>query len=182
MSGPDEPVSQLHEANSERERGRDDSPSDPSDTEIENLLLQTTGERWATSVGRGRCAAARARVPDPLDGGQQVDTTFVDGVERPVFHVPYAVYTDATERVLDAYRALGIIVPFAWPEWEGITRYRGPTALDNAPVADAVRMMTAIIRSERYSEGSIGGSLEDGTMFAALRRLRRWHEDERDTQ
>jgi hypothetical protein len=153
---------------------------EPSDSDIENLLLQTAPQRWET-LGAAVDALLQEREYLTWDGGQQVGTVVVDGVERPVVQVPYAVYTDATERVLDAYRALGIIVAFAWPEWDGIDRSRGPTALDSAPVADAVRMMTAIIRSERFSEGSIGGALEEGTMFAALRRLRRWHEGERDS-
>jgi hypothetical protein len=69
-------------------------------------------------------------------------------------------------------------VPFNWPEWDGVKRYRGPSALDTAPVADAVRMATAIVRADRFSEGTIGATLEDRTLLAALRRLRRWHDEE----
>jgi hypothetical protein len=38
-------------------------------------------------------------------------------------------------------------------------------------------MVTAIVRAERFSEGTIGATLEDGTLFAALRRIRRWHDE-----
>jgi hypothetical protein len=59
-----------------------------------------------------------------------------------------------------------------------VASYRGPTALDAAPVADAVRMTTAIVRADRFTEGTIGATLADGTLAAALRRLRRWHDAE----
>jgi hypothetical protein len=110
-------------------------------------------------------------------GGEQVDTTVIDGVERPVFQMPYAIYSEEVERLLAALGGLGAIVPFNWPAWEGMARYRGSTALDAAPVADAVRMATAIIRAERFSEGGIGETLADGTLFAVVRRLRRWHDE-----
>ena len=79
--------------------------------------------------------------------------------------------------MLHALHEVDVIVPFNWPDWEGVKKYRGGTALETAPVADAVRMTTAIIRAERFSEGTLGATLADGTLFAALRRLRRWHDE-----
>lgn len=111
-------------------------------------------------------------------GGDQVDTTVIDGVERPVIQMPYAIYSEPVERLLAALRGLGAVVPFNWSAWDGITRYRGATALDAAPVADAVRMTTAIVRAERFSDGGIGETLVDGTLFAVVRRLRRWHDED----
>jgi hypothetical protein len=151
---------------------------EPSDADIEELLRRAPSERWASL---GSAVDALEEEPEHMTwgGGEQVDTTVVDGVERPVIQMPYAIYSEATERMLAALGNLGVIVPFNWPQWEGVKKYRGGTALDTAPVADAVRMATAIIRSERFSEGGIGATLADGTLFAVLRRLRRWHDEER---
>ena len=38
-------------------------------------------------------------------------------------------------------------------------------------------MVTAIVRADRFSEGTILVSLDDGTLHAAISRLRRWHDD-----
>ena len=111
-------------------------------------------------------------------GGGQVGTTVVDGVEAPVYQMPYAVYSDEVERLRGALGGVGAVVPFAWPDWHGIRTYRGGQNLDRAPVADAVRLLTAIIRSERFSDGSIAGALADGTLPAALSLLRRWHDQQ----
>lgn len=149
---------------------------DPTDAEIEALLHGASAEAWA----------ALWSAVDELDGeaehttwggGDQIDTTVVDGVERPVVQMPYAIYSGATERVIKGMYEAGVIVPFNWPEWDGIQKYRDPVALEAAPVADAVRMATAIVRADRFSEGTIGATLEDGTLLAALRRLRQWHDE-----
>jgi hypothetical protein len=148
---------------------------DPTDPEIEALLRRAPADAWAelwSAVGALDAEGDAEHMT--WGGGQQVDTTIEDGVERPVFHVPYAVYSAATDRVVQALYRLGAIVPFNWPEWDGARAYRGPRALDAAPVADAVRMLTAIVRADRFTEGTIGATLADGTFPAALRRLRRW--------
>ncbi len=105
-------------------------------------------------------------------GGEVVDTVVVDGVEEPVTQMPYPQYTDVVERVLRAIGACGFVVPFAWPDWDGLQRYPDGAGLADAPVADAVRMLTAIVRSERFGDGSIAGALERGTLQAAVARLR----------
>ena len=150
---------------------------DPTDADIEQLLRRAPADVWAelwTAVDALEGETERTT----WGGGQQVDTTVVDGVERPVFQMPYAIYTAATHRVVQALYGLGAIVPFDWPSWDGTRAYRGSRALDAAPVADAVRMVTAIVRADRFSDGTIGAMFEDGTFPAALRRIRRWHREQ----
>lgn len=42
-------------------------------------------------------------------------------------------------------------------------------------------MVTAIVQADRFSEGTIDATLDDGVLQAALRRLRRWHDEEENT-
>ena len=85
----------------------------------------------------------------------------------------------AVSRVVQALSDMGAIVPFDWSSWDGAQRYREPASLDAAPVGDAVRFVTAVVRSDRFNEGAINARIADGTFPAALRRLRRWYETER---
>ena len=56
--------------------------------------------------------------------------------------------------------------PFDWMNWEGVLRYReNPAALATAPVGDAVRLLTAIQRAERFGDGNIEGALESGPRY-----------------
>src|SRR5262245_57260234 len=153
---------------------------DPTDADIEARLRAAPASAWSALWSAGAdLELEREDEHMTWGGGQQVDTTVVDGVERPVIHLPYAVYSRATERVVGALYDVGAVVPFDWPGWAGAAGYRGPTALDAAPVADAVRMTTAIVRADRFTEGTIGATLADGTLVAALGRLRRWRSEER---
>ncbi|MEU7894843.1 DUF6508 domain-containing protein [Nonomuraea sp. NPDC049152] len=66
---------------------------------------------------------------------------------------------------------LGVVVGFDWPLW------RRTTTVDvaGAPVSDAVRLATSIVRAERF-----GGPAPDLDMLKPiLDRLRRWYETER---
>jgi Family of unknown function (DUF6508) len=83
------------------------------------------------------------------------------------------------DRVVQALSDMGAIVPFDWGSWDGAQRYRDPATFDAAPVCDAVRFVTAVVRSDRFNEGAINARIADGTFTAALRRLRRWYETER---
>ncbi|WP_328411010.1 DUF6508 domain-containing protein [Nocardia sp. NBC_00403] len=90
--------------------------------------------------------------------------------------MPYAVYSAAVGHVQHALYEADAIVRFDWTNWDGIRRYRGGQGLADASVADTCRMLTAITRAERFSDGTIGHALDDGTFQAALLRLRRWYD------
>jgi len=62
--------------------------------------------------------------------------------------------------------------------WDGARRYAGGMGLADACVADAVRLATAIIRGERFGDGTIAEAIADGTLSAVLARLRHWYEEE----
>ncbi len=88
---------------------------DPTDTDIEVILRGARADAWsALWSGLDELEAEDEHMT--WGGGEQVDTTVVDGVERPVLQMPYAVYGPATERTLHALYELGAIVPFNWPD------------------------------------------------------------------
>lgn len=70
---------------------------------------------------------------------------------------------------------LGLVVPFDWPAWHSSERYRHGHGLEAAPVADAVRLVTAHVRGERFSDGVLLGGLRDGSLKAAVQRLWQWY-------
>ena len=151
-------------------------PDDPTDAEIEAILLAADAERWRELLAALADLEAESERAD-WDGGQEIRTTVVDASGRETLSLPYTEDSDAVRRTTKALYDLGAIVPFDWPHWEGRRRYRGSEGLESAPVADAVRVATAIIRQERFVTGATRNALKDGILFAALRRLRQWHTD-----
>jgi hypothetical protein len=149
------------------------------EAEIAAALARARDEDWkalweAVDVLAGETTFAT------WSGGNIVGTTTVDGEERPVRQMPYPVYSKAVEEVRQRLGALGLMIPFDWMNWEGVDRYlENPSDLATAPVADSVRLLTAIQRAERFGDGNIEGALESGLMQSALARLRRWYQENR---
>lgn len=96
-----------------------------------------------------------------------------------MMQMPFPGYVASVNAIGDRLGALGLIVGFDWPNWDGMRRYQAdPDALDAAPVGDAVRLLTGIQRGERFCDGNIEGALTSGVMQAALGRLRRWYDEQ----
>ena len=68
----------------------------------------------------------------------------------------------------------GWIVPFDWPAWmataeaKALVNDHGRVA--SASVEELSRLLTAIVRSDRFTEGSIAGAFESGLIGAILAR------------
>ena len=89
----------------------------------------------------------------------------------------WATYSVPVNRILGLWQSLRIVQPLDWVAWNRTAHYPGGAGLDEAPVAEAVRMATTIVRTDRFAEGTIEAALKDGTFHAVLRRLRLWHEE-----
>lgn len=118
---------------------------------------------------------------DDLDRRGADVVTWTESTRRAdgVLVLGYPVYCDEWDRVHRALGGVHAIVPFAWPDWPDLPRYHGGGDLSSAPAADAVRLITAVVRSERFGDGSIAAALGNGLFRSALARLRRWHDEER---
>ncbi|MFP5318698.1 MAG: DUF6508 domain-containing protein [Acidimicrobiia bacterium] len=130
-----------------------------SDEEIERRLRASPDERWNSFW------EASAAVEAETEHGRW------DG---PPGHMPYVTYSDAVTRWMASFYGLGASEPFDWMAWGGLNRYRGGQGLDEAPVAEAVRLVMAVSRADRFGEGTLLNAFDSGTMAAVVRRLRRW--------
>ncbi|HVF20943.1 MAG TPA: DUF6508 domain-containing protein [Mycobacteriales bacterium] len=138
----------------------------PTDAEVEAALRAAPPDRW-------RDLAAAVAAVEAADGhATWAGGATVDGATQ----APYPVYSAAVERLLAAVGRVGAIVVFAWPGWDGLDRYDDPTRLRHAPAADAARLVTAIVRGERFGDGTIANAVDDGRLPAAVRRLLDWYE------
>jgi hypothetical protein len=98
-------------------------------------------------------------VPPPVDG---------------VHHLPYFVFGPAAE----AWRAgVGrggwVIAGFDWRSWmetEGGAFRDQPEAVGSATSEQLAKLLTAIVRSDRFVEGSIAGAFESGLLARISRR------------
>jgi hypothetical protein len=67
------------------------------------------------------------------------------------------------------------VQPFDWMSWLRTPRGQElsrPDAVAGASAEELQHLLTAIVRSDRFSEGSLGGAYESGLLLAILRRAR----------
>jgi uncharacterized linocin/CFP29 family protein len=149
--------------------------ADPTDTEIAALLDAIPPDGWAglwQAVDELGDVQSTTSELVHWEGGDRVGATVAGRVEAPVDQKHYAVYSDPLNRLVRQLYELRLVTSLNWPEWDGTERYRAGRGLDTAPLADAVRLITAVVRSDRFCDGAIAVAIEDGTLPAALSRLR----------
>ncbi len=92
-----------------------------------------------------------------------------------VLHMPYFTFGPTAEAFRTAVgRGAWIIVGFDWMTWlrteEGEALRDRPEALAAANPDDLAKLLTAIIRSDRFVEGSLVGAFESGLLARIARR------------
>ncbi len=97
--------------------------------------------------------------------------TTVEGDEG-VLEMPWVDYADEVSRLVQALYGVNAVVEFDGIE---LDIARQMVTSDPINVVDTVRMITTIVRVERFSEGQLLRSLEDGTMQVLMRRLANWY-------
>jgi len=89
-----------------------------------------------------------------------------------VVHMPFPVYHPAVDRLVESLRqANAIAAGFDWMHWDGARRYSVEADVLTAPLEDVVRLVTAIVRGERFCDGTIAAAIEDGRLLAAAQRV-----------
>jgi hypothetical protein len=82
--------------------------------------------------------------------------------------------SDEAQAFVSVMYDLGWVYDFDWGRWLGTEDGRrlsgGPEAVAFATAGDLAKLLTAIIRSERFSDGSIAGAFESGLLLAICRR------------
>jgi hypothetical protein len=142
--------------------------SDPENEKLRTVLLQ------ATPAARQRLRAALEVVKSRSAEGRPVvswsPVTGVGSIAEPL--VPsYPEYGAGVEQLVAALVSVNAQPLFDWMSWDGSRRYAGGGGLAEAPVADAMRLVTVIVRGERVCDGTIAKAIEDGSLVAAAERI-----------
>ena len=126
------------------------------------------------SDDRGRLEALAAYLPAfeaGFDFGTwQGGTAGADGV----IQMPWFDFSPTARDFLRAISGAGWVTPFDWPAWmatpEGRALTRDPKAVETASVEDLQRVLTGLVRGDRFHEGALAGAYESGILLAVVRR------------
>lgn len=89
-----------------------------------------------------------------------------------VVDMPWVDYVDDVARVVHALYEVKAVVDVDFIE---VDVARQVAVSDASNVAETVRLISTIVRVDRFSEGQLLRSLEDGTMITLVRRLASWY-------
>ena len=105
-----------------------------------------------------------------------------DEVEPGTFTMPWFSHSELTSRFLEVAYCDGWVRPdFDWPAWaqtpEAQRLRDDREALEQATVLELARLLTVVIRSERFGEGAVAEAIESGLVAAVLRRIEQLHRE-----
>jgi len=140
---------------------------DPQDEALVDLVRAIDDDGWSELDGIVDELSADAR-PYEWRGG--------DRTASGAIQMPWVAYGESVQRAREWLVRHGVVTPLAdWTNWDGRRTYTDAASVDDAPVADVVRLATSIVRGDRFFEGAIAAAVDSGVLVAILSRLRRWH-------
>lgn len=145
----------------------------PSDDEMLAGLRRARQEQW---FELRRLVEIVEHEPATTSWGGGPMPTADDDDERPrIIQWPYPVYTESVNALEQLLYAMNAVVAFPWPDWHADRTFT-PDGVRAGSAADAVRLVTSVIRGERFCDGAIGACITDGTLPAAIHRLLDWYD------
>lgn len=94
--------------------------------------------------------------------------------ENGVMHMPWYEYSDAAEAFAEEAYALGWVLDFDWMKWAASAKGRrllaDPGLVARASASDLARLLTVVIRGDRFAEGGLAGAFESGMLGAIVGR------------
>jgi hypothetical protein len=91
-----------------------------------------------------------------------------------VVQMPWFEYSEAAQAFHSLAGTAGWIQPFDWMAWAGSPEGRrlisDPGLVAQASAEDLQRLITAMIRGDRFSEGELAAAFESGMVAAIVRR------------
>jgi ADP-ribosylglycohydrolase len=109
--------------------------------------------------------------PGRMEGGEQ----------RPdgAFTMPYYVMSEDAAALVRALAGAGFVFPYDWPGWMQAKgrELMNPQGIASAYLPDLQRLVTAVVRQDRFVEGAIGSAFEHGFFVRVLKRLKELREE-----
>ena len=123
-----------------------------------------------------------AREEPPAEPRLDNLSAFLPVFEEPDFSVgsiggpTYFDYSEAVNRFVDTAYADGWVSPEVdWPSWKETEEARrlrdDPTAIPEATVEQLQKLLTTVIRQDRFVTGALAGAFESGLLTAVIRRV-----------
>lgn len=147
-------------------------PTQPSLEPDDELLTAVLLQASAAERTRLRAALRVLKIQDPQSSAVVAWSPMTGtGSSTDPIQLSYPQYNAVVTELVAALQAARAQPNIDWMRWDGAQRYPRGAGLATAPVADSMRLITTIVRSEKFSDGSIARAVEDGSLVAAAERI-----------
>ncbi|MFA5546149.1 MAG: DUF6508 domain-containing protein [Sphaerochaetaceae bacterium] len=131
--------------------------------DLSDHLAEITQDQWNTLF---------AMIPEIENTTYFEEITFKDGIIYP------ATWPEIVNRFHKYVYEIGLVVDFDWPHWdEGKRILSGEVEdLSKHSAITLCKLLTAIVRSDRFVEGTLIAYFENGTILSILRALKKHYD------
>ena len=144
------------------------------------LAVKCVDLRAIAEVDEFFAAAVKPALTDRLDALAEFLPKFESPdfefgrMESPPGAMPFYVLSDTASKFHKTCYQMKWVQPFDWSKWkdspEAIKLRDEPSALEQATPEQLERLLTVLIRQDRFVEGALGGAYESGLLTRIIRR------------
>lgn len=138
--------------------------------ETVDLVSKLTNEDWQDIESINAQIQSHTGTWGEMKGGEK------DG--SGIIEMPYAATDPLIHKFLELWYDKGLVVPFDWSKWDEGRNWYADTSDQKYKALDqetALKLLTAVIRNDRFNEGALLRAFEDGefpkiiSQFVSLR-------------
>lgn len=139
-------------------------------SEWEDVVAKLTNEDWQEIEDLNAQIQSHTGAWGEIKGGEKDESGIIE--------MPYAVTDPLINKFLELWYGKELIVQFEWSKWDEGRKWYADTSDQKYKTLDqetALKLLTAVIRNDRFNEGALLRAFEDGefpkiiTTFVSLR-------------
>lgn len=126
-------------------------------SEAVDLVSKLTNEDWQEIENINAQIQSHKGVWGEIKGGEKDDSGTIE--------MPYAVTDPLIHKFLELWYDKGLVVPFDWSKWDEGRKWYTDASDQKYKTLDqetALKLLTAVIRNDRFNEGALLRAFEDG--------------------
>lgn len=126
-------------------------------TEWDSVVAKLTSEDWQEIENINSQIQSHSTTWGEMKGGEKDDSGVIE--------MPYADADPLIRKFVELWYDKDLVVPFDWSKWDEGRKWYADTSDQKYKTLDqekALKLLTAVIRNDRFNEGALLRAFEDG--------------------
>lgn len=94
-------------------------------------------------------------------------------IKKGVFHIPYYIPSPIVEKFMKILHTVPVLIDFDWPAWDEGRNMGSDDSFnfDSTDLLTKCKLITAIVRSDRFCEGALVLGFQSGLILRILKSM-----------